>query len=127
MLLNLNEKTKPLFSSFTYGNYGTKKILELKLKKNDIYKNSNPFVYITIYFYEKKPRTRNCVFLYIFFSFFNWCLLYFVVSAGTLCWWYWSNYNFFFFIFCVMKVKNNNFFIKQTHKKGFLFGYFLFF
>lgn len=59
------------FFLYLWRNYGMKKISEMKLKKKkDVYKNSNPFVYTTIYFYEKKPRTRNCVFLYFFFILF---------------------------------------------------------
>lgn len=115
----MNQKTKPFFFILPM------EIMEWRKYQNWNWKRysqeySNPFVYnITTYFYEKKPRTRNCVFLYFFFLFFNWCLLCFVISAGTLCWWYWSNYIFFIYFAwwrwkIIISLSN-----RRTQKKGF--------
>lgn len=121
------KKRNPFFHTLPIKKLWNEENIRIEIEKEkDIYKNSNPFVYITIYFYEKKPRTRNCVFLYFFFYFFNWCLLYFVISAGTLCWWYWSNYIFFFIYFAWWRWKIIISLSNRRTKKGFLSDRFYF-
>lgn len=66
----------------------------------------------------KRNREHETVYFCCFFFLFNWCLLYFVISAGTL-WWYWSNYNFFIYFAwwrwkIIISLSN-----RQHKKKGF--------
>lgn len=121
---NIGIKNVTLFSYYLWKLWNEENI-RIEIEK-DIHKNSNPFVYITTYFlWKETANTKLCIFVLFFSFFFNWCLLYYVISAGTLCWWYWSNYIFFIY-FAWWRWKIIISLSNRRTKKGFLSDRFYF-